>query len=284
MDPRILVIGATGLLGRPVAVRLQQAGFAVRVMSRNIAESRDTFPSSIDMAEGDAGSADDVQTALAGCTAVHISIHNDREDECVEQIVEAAAQRRLDRITYVSGTTVSEENRFFPMVERKLRSEEAIRNSGIDCTIFRPGWFMEMLQRFVRGRRAIMFGHPVQKWHFVAVDDFARMVAAAYSRSNSLGKTFFIHGPEAYTLSEALIEYCRVLHPHISSLTHVPLWLLRFSAVLTGNTERRAGIDIVTYLERVGEQGDAAEANAVLGAPEITLGDWLRAQANASGN
>ena len=81
--------------------------------------------------------------------------------------LEAARPLRLHRVTYISGTTVCEENRWFPLVDRKLRSEEAIRASAIDYTIFRPGWFMEMLARFVRDDRAIVFGKPRQLWHFV---------------------------------------------------------------------------------------------------------------------
>jgi nucleoside-diphosphate-sugar epimerase len=36
MEKRILVIGATGLLGQPVAFHLKQSGFIVRLMLRNI--------------------------------------------------------------------------------------------------------------------------------------------------------------------------------------------------------------------------------------------------------
>ena len=36
---------------------------------------------------------------------------------------------------------------------------------------------------------------------------------------------------------------------------------------------------MVSYLETVGERGDPTEANAILGAPEITLDQWLRMRA-----
>jgi hypothetical protein len=35
----------------------------------------------------------------------------------------------------------------------------------------------------------------------------------------------------------------------------------------------------MAYFERVGERGDAAEANAILGAPGLTLDVWLQQQA-----
>jgi len=36
MDKRILVIGATGLLGEPVAINLKQSGFIVRLKVRKL--------------------------------------------------------------------------------------------------------------------------------------------------------------------------------------------------------------------------------------------------------
>jgi len=278
MAQRILIIGATGLLGEPVAFGLREAGFSVRVMARGIGRARTKFPEPFEVVEGDALEVSDVQEALEGCDAVHISIDHDREDECVDQVVEAAEAQGLQRISYISGTTAREENRWFPLVDGKMRSEEVIRASGIDYTIFCPGWFMEMLERFVLDGQMIVFGRPKQRWHFVALEDLARMVVEGYRRPEAANKRFYVHGPEALTVLEALESYRRVLRPEIRSIRSIPFWLARVTARISGNTERRKGIEMVSYLERVGESGDATEANSILGAPEITLDEWLRRQ------
>jgi uncharacterized protein YbjT (DUF2867 family) len=278
MAQRTLVIGATGLLGEPVARGLRDAGFSVRVMSRNASRARTKFPEPFEVVEGDALKRADVAEALTGCDAVHLSIDHDEEDQCIAHAVDAAQAQGLKRISYVSGTTVCEENRWFPLVNRKLKCEEAIRASGIDYTIFCPGWFMEMLARLVRDGRAIVFGKPSRRWHFVSVQDFARMVIESYRRPEAVNKRLYVHGPQALTVLEALRAYCRALHPEIKTIRSVPYWLLRLIAWLRGNTELRAGVSIVSYLERVGERGDPAEANAILGAPQITLEQWLQMQ------
>ncbi len=36
MKKRVLVLGATGVLGRPVARKLREDGFQVRIMTRNL--------------------------------------------------------------------------------------------------------------------------------------------------------------------------------------------------------------------------------------------------------
>ena len=273
MAQRVLVIGATGLLGGPVADGLREAGFTVRVMSR---DARRVLDEPFEVFAGDALRVADLEKALSGCEAVHVSIDHDQEDECVTQVLAAARTQEIQRISYISGVTVCEENRWFPLVDRKLRSEEAIRASGIDFTIFRPGWFMEMLARFVHGERVFVFGKPTRRWHFVALQDLARMVVESYRRPQAANRAFYVHGPEALTVLEAQRRYCRVLHPEIRTLRGTPYWMLRLIARLTRNIQMQSGIEMVAYLEKVGERGDPTEANAILGAPEITLERWLQ--------
>jgi uncharacterized protein YbjT (DUF2867 family) len=264
-----------------VAHHLRDAGFAVRVMSRSGQRARTRFPEPFEVVEGNALDRADVEHAVTGCDAVHISIDHDLEDECISHVVEAAQAQRLGRITYVSGTTVCEENRWFPLVDRKLASEHAIRTSGIDYTIFCPGWFMEMLPRFVPGGRAIVFDTPTRRWHIVALQDFARMVVESYRQPDAINRRFHIHGPEALTILQAVQAYARALHPEIRTVRRVPYWLARLSAWVGRNPERLAGVTMVSYLEQVGERGDPAEANAILGPPAITLSRWLAMQQTA---
>lgn len=276
MTQRVLVIGATGLLGEPVARGLMGAGVAVRVMSREASRLRAKFCEGFEVAVGDAMNRTDLDRALQGCDAVHLSIDHEREAECVDLAVEVAKAQGFRRLSYVSGTTVCEENGWFPLVRRKLRAERAVTGSGIEYAIFRPGWFMEMLSRFVRGGKAIVFGRPERRWHFVAAGEFARMVVASYQRPEAANRCYYVHGPQALTVEEAVQEYCRALHTEIRAVRRMPYWLLRPVARIGGNAEMRAGLEMVSYLEQVGERGDPTEANAILGAPQVTLERWLK--------
>jgi hypothetical protein len=60
--------------------------------------------------------------------------------------------------------------------------------------------------------------------------------------------------------------------------------MLRLIARLTRNRRMQNGIEMVSYLEKVGERGDPTEANAILGAPEITLERWLQALSRRVGS
>jgi len=92
---------------------------------------------------------------------VHISIAGPLERASAEAAVALAREHRLSRVGYVSGSTVDEHNRWFPMVAQTLLAEQAVDASGVAWTIFRPTWPFETLARFVREGRATVIGkHP----------------------------------------------------------------------------------------------------------------------------
>ncbi len=53
MSKRILVLGATGLLGKPVAHHLHEAGYVVRILARDIAKAQQLFSESFELVAGD---------------------------------------------------------------------------------------------------------------------------------------------------------------------------------------------------------------------------------------
>lgn len=275
MIETVLVLGATGLLGGAVVRHLRDAGIAVRVLVRSEEKAHRLLGDSATILAGDVRDQADLERALHGCDGVHISLDPAVEYEAAAGVVKLSATHPLKRITYVSGTTVAEQNRWFPMVNTKLKVEALLRDSGVPYTIFCPTWFMEMLSNFVREERAVMIGKHHPDYHWLAVDDFARMVTAAYQAEAAANKRFTLHGPEAISLKDAILRYRDALAPEITKLTVMSPQMAGLVARLTGNQRLRDVVPFLAYLQKVGELGDPAEANAVLGAPEITLDRWL---------
>jgi uncharacterized protein YbjT (DUF2867 family) len=282
---RILVLGGTGMLGAPVVRRLAADGFTVRVLARHPGEAREKLADVAERVEivgGDALDLLDVRTAATGCDVVHASVGGPDERRATEQAARAAAEVGAERIGYVSGTTVSEAHRWFPMIEDKLAGEAAVTGAGVPWTIFRPSWPFEQLPRFARGGRPFLLGELSPRWHWFAADDMARMVSNAYRRSEAEDKRFFIHGPEAMTLREALQRYCDTVHPDAPPIQVMRLWLARAVGVLSRNAQLRYAVGLMRYFSKVGEVGDPAETNRLLGAPDTTLDDWLSVSAASS--
>ena len=149
MFNRILVIGATGLLGKPVVERFLQSGHTVRALTRSRAKVERLFGGAVEITEGSAIDIDDVRAAMAGCDAVHINLTPAVECTAASHVIEVA-DGGLGRLGYVSATTLSEELRWFDRVDVKMRTEELIRSSGLPYVVFCPTWVMETLQNFIR--------------------------------------------------------------------------------------------------------------------------------------
>jgi len=73
MDKTVLVIGATGTLGEPVARHLKEDGFRVRVMTRDSNKAQGMFDETFDIVVGDVMDAGSLEELLDGCFGVHIS-------------------------------------------------------------------------------------------------------------------------------------------------------------------------------------------------------------------
>jgi uncharacterized protein YbjT (DUF2867 family) len=277
----VLVLGATGLLGEPVARCLKDDGFDVRVLARDGEKARSTFGDSFEIVQGDATNEDDIKRATEGCDAVHLSLAGEAERIGATLVAEMAAAQGIQRISYISGCTALEENRWFPLVEDKLCAEDAIRDSGVAYTIFAPTWPMEMLALYARDGKPFLIGKMVGPFHFFAAEDLARMVSAAYQTDQAVDKRLVIHGPEGYSFTEALLRYCAALHPGVTRVSSMPVWLVRLMAALMRNDMMKLGADMAAYFDRVGELGDPTEANDLLGAPSITLDEWLEHRKSA---
>ena len=107
----ILVIGATGTVGAPVARQLRDDGYHVRLLVRDPKRAAAQLGSGFDYIQGSVEERETVQQALSGCTGVHLSLQagsNPADIERVEHlgtlgVIELAAQQHLAHVTYVSG-------------------------------------------------------------------------------------------------------------------------------------------------------------------------------------
>lgn len=271
---KILVIGASGMLAKPVVQQLDKKGFQLRLFSRNVNPSM--FIKDYDIVNGDVFNLDDLNRAMEGYDAVHISISRLDEKKATEAIVKAAKEKGIKIISMVSGCTVAEENRWFPFVDHKFQAEQIIKDSGIPYIIFRPTWFFESLELMIRNGKATMLGKQPNPYHWVATDDFARMVAEAYSKKEALNKTYYVYGPETYLMKDLLEKYCQNNYPEIKKVSVVPIPVLNVIAILTGNKELKEACKLFAYFQKVKEPEISSETNGILRQPELNFEKWLK--------
>ncbi len=275
MKKIILVIGGTGLLGQPVARNLNEAGFLVRILTRDAQKARKSFDGAFEVFPGDPMDTACLEQALRGSAGVHISLPSEVEQPVAERVARLAARQGVERITYISGATVAEKHRWYPMVDRKFLAEKAIRESGAPYTIFCPTWVMEILPKFINQGRASVFGKQPFPYHWVAAQDLASMVTAAYGSAGAENRRYRVLGPEGIRMEEALGRFCAAEHPEIKQVSGMPFWQVRLLASLTHSRELKDVGEMMAYFEKVGEDGADGSDPSLLGAPALTLDRWL---------
>ena len=282
----ILVIGATGTVGAPVARQLREDGHHVRLLVRDPARAAAQFGSGFEYIQGNVEERETVKQALSGCSGVHISLQagsNPADIERVEhlgtlRVIELAVQQQLAHLTYVSGMFVGAEVGSAVLDDHAKRSvEQALQQSGIPSTIFKPTYFMDTLPKQLQGKRAMILGKQPHPLHLVAASDFGRMVSRAFQVPEAANKIFYIQGPEALTMGEALHLYCSMLEPE-KQVTTIPLWVMSVVDTLFLGKKMRRTLQIMQVLQHYGEFGNPSEANRILGAPTTTLRAWCEQQ------
>lgn len=281
MLEKVLVIGGTGLLGGPVVRHLSNAGFDVRLLVRDPDKAKSMFNGAVEIVKGDVTEVGSLEKAMDSCSGIHLSVGGPVDQLSAENVASLAPKLGVQRISYISGATVFEQNRWFPMTEQKLNAEQAIRECEVPFTIFCPTWPMEQLPRFAMGGKPLIIGDHDIPYHWFAADDLARMVTKAYQEESAANKRLIIHGPESIAMTEALSRYCQVFHPEVESVSLMPIDAAKATAASTGNNMLAYFASLMEYFEKVGELGDPSEANQLLGAPTITLDQWIHQRKTA---
>jgi uncharacterized protein YbjT (DUF2867 family) len=265
------------MLAKPVIQKLNMAGYDLRLFSRNV--TRSMFEKDYEIIRGDVFDHRALRFAINGCDAIHISLSKLNEAVAAKAIVDIALQEKIKLISTVSGCTVAEENRWFPMINNKYLAEQTIINSGIPYMIFRPSWFFETLDLMVRDGKAMLPGKQPNPFHWVAASDYAGMVTAAYKNPDARNKIFFVFGPEQYLMKNLLDEYCKKRYPEIKKVSAVPLWMIKAIAAITGNNELKDASSLFGYFEKVKESDYSAETIRLLDKPATTFENWINTKA-----
>ncbi|MBI9050763.1 MAG: NAD(P)H-binding protein [Anaerolineaceae bacterium] len=278
MRKTILVLGGTGLLGKPVAVKLNEAGFNVRILSRNADKAKTHFNDDIEIIEGNPANEADLVKAIQGCSGVHISLPNNIEQQVTEAVAKVAKSQKIKHITYISGASVAQENRFFSMVDGKFLAEKALQESGIPYTIFAPSWIIDSLPLFVRDGQASIIGKFPEPVHMLTADDLGIMVSEAHSLENDQSQRIVVLGPEAIHMKAALQQYCAAHHPEIKKVSVTPVWMIKLIGTLTKNDELKFVGEMMGYFAKAGKDTKYHDGFKGFSAPQTTLTKWIETQ------
>jgi uncharacterized protein YbjT (DUF2867 family) len=237
----ILIVGATGTLGRKVTRTLRAAGDEVRAMTRSLAKADELKSLGAQPVRADLRDPESLEFALRGVRSVVAAAHSllgrgaesseAIDDEGHRRLIDAAKSAGVEHFVYTSvvGASLTHPIDFW---RSKARIEQYLAESGMAHTIVRPTSFMEIHayqligKAVLEGKRVVLFGRGRRRRNFVAADDVAKVVVGALKIPSLRGQTLEIGGPENLSAHDVIAIFERV-GGRKAKVTHIPLPAVR---------------------------------------------------------
>lgn len=263
-DPRVLVAGATGYIGRNVAVALHEAGFRVRALAR---DPRRLEPIRDACDEVFVGAATRPETLTGLCDGVDavvssIGLRTLRARPTPEQvdlganlnILDRARQAGVGRFFFVSVLHAAELAQRVPILRPREEFTRRLVDSGTGWTVLRPtGAFNDMGEIFrLAGRGAgMVFGDGHHRINPVHPRDIGDLVAASIRDDTRRDTEFGFGGPDTYTAAE-IVELAQQVLGRRRRVLHVPFWPVRALAAALRPVNRNAAGFLTFFGESLG--------------------------------
>ena len=284
---RIAIIGATGMLGQPVAKAFIDAGFDVTLFVRALPKARQVFGNSVKLVEGDLQDTASLKQLLEGQEGLYLNLSVKQtssqtqfqpEREGLDNILQLAKQAGLKRIGYLSSLAhlYQGQNGFSWWVfDIKKEAVEKIKNSGIAYTIFYPSTFMESFDKgaYRLGNSIALAGTSKHKMFLIAGSDYGKQVVNAFQLNNG-NQDYVVQGPEGFTADEAASFYVENYKRNKVKIKKAPMGMLRFLGQFSNKFSY--GANIVEALNNYPEKFEAARTWQELGTPQTTFMEYIR--------
>lgn len=234
----LLVVGATGTLGRQIARRALDEGHQVRCLVRSPKRAAFLKEWGCELVRGDICKPETLPPALEGITAIidaataratdSLSIKEVDWDGKVA-LIQAAKAAGVERYVFISILD-AEKYPHVPLMEIKRCTEQYLQDAGMNYTILRTCGFMQGLI----GQYAIPILENQVVWvtgetaplAYMDTLDVAKFAIRALSVPETEKKTFPVVGTRAWDGDE-IIRICERLSGQQAKVTRMPLGVLR---------------------------------------------------------
>jgi uncharacterized protein YbjT (DUF2867 family) len=242
----ILVVGATGAMGRPVVKLLRERGVAVRALSRHPERAADLAAIGADVVAGDLTDTPSLQRACQGATRVLACAHgmlgrgrwrSEAVDDAGHRALIAAARAAgVERFVYTSGLGARADHPI-DFFRTKHAIEQAVQGSGLAHAILRPSAFMEHHVHNFNGKgllekgKAQLIGPGSKPRNFIAGSDVAQFAVRALLDEPLPFKVLDIGGHDNLSNLEVSRLYARAAGVE-ARVSHLPAALAAALSVL----------------------------------------------------
>ena len=216
----VLVVGATGFLGMEICRQLAASHKAVKALVRlsSDPEKVKTLENlGIETVNGDIKDRrsldeafNNVDQVISTASSTLSKVTGD-SIETVDHlgqlnVIDAAEKAGVKKFLFISFPESPEQ---FPLQDAKRAAEEALKKTGLDYTILKPTFFMEIwlgpyLGFDIKNRKATVYGHGVNKISWISLKDVARFSVLSLDNGKASNKVLDLGGPEALSPLEVI--------------------------------------------------------------------------------
>ena len=218
----ILIVGATGQLGRATTLSLLARGHAVRALARDRSRAADLQRAGAEIFVGDLTDPRSLERACKGAVRVFACAHSllgcgTQASALVDHVghsalVVAAREAQVEHFVYTSalGARADHPIDFF---RTKHEIEAVVKGSGMGWTLLRPTSFMEQHVHQLNGQMllergfTVIIGPGTKPRNFVAVRDVAPFAVIALTQDGLGGRTIEVGGPDNLGNAEVAAMY-----------------------------------------------------------------------------
>lgn len=287
--PTIGIIGATGMLGRPVALELIKADFEVKALVRNPNKAAKVLPIEVHLIQGDLKEVTQIKAFVNQVDILYLNLSVQQastqknfqpEREGIQNITKAIeGNTNLKRIVYLSSLVQEYQgmNDFdWWVFNLKLQAVKTIKSLSIPYTIFYPSTFMENFTdgSYVQGNRVLLAGKSEYPMYFIAAEDYGKQVANALKMPDNSNYDFAIQGLEAFTADEATEVFATNCASKKLKISKLPFSMMKVFGVL--GAKFNYGRHIIEALNKYPEEFRATDTWEKLGKPSITLKEFAK--------
>lgn len=242
--PTVLVIGATGALGRPVVRRLRQRGVAVRAGCRHPEQAADLAALGADVVACDLTDAATLVQACSGVRRVLVAAHGmlgrgrwgseNVDDAGHRSLFAVAREADVQRLVYTSAYGAGP-NHPVDFFRTKHAIEHALTASGLDSVVLRPTAFMEQHAHQFNGKllleqgRVRLIGAGNKPRNFVSADDVATFAVRALLEDPPPFRVLAVGGPGHYSNLQVAALYAGAANVELR-VSHLPAAVARLLA------------------------------------------------------
>lgn len=289
----ILIIGASGFLGREVAKLLLSRGERVRLLVRTPAKVEDLKQQGAEIVQGDLIDPPSLIRACQGANRVLAAANSflgkgKNTAEAVDEaghraLIDAAKASGVMHFVTMSMLGVSPDHPV-DYARMKYSVEQYLKASGLSYTILRSAWYMEQNVHLYNGKSILesgktnLLGNGTKPRNFIAVRDVAQFAVRALMDPKLKNRTIDIGGPQNATNNQ-VAELYGELAGVTPKITHMPPTIAKAMSIALKPFE--PGVSRIMYLNSLpddafNETFDPAPLLAEFPVHLTTLDEFIR--------